>query len=111
MAWHLHGTDSLYHRLFSHPQMVVDLLLAFLEPQLLVQLDLSELRRYNTKFTSRAGQRRRSDVVWEIPTHQGGSVFIVLILEFPSRVEEWMALRFETYACLLYQQLVKERKL
>ncbi|MBF0179160.1 MAG: Rpn family recombination-promoting nuclease/putative transposase [Magnetococcales bacterium] len=105
------AADSLYHRFFAHPEMVADLLRAFLDPAMLGELDLEHLRRHNTKFTARKGERRRSDVVWEIPTHQGGSIFVLLLLEFQSEVVEWMALRIDVYVGLLYQQLVSERKL
>ncbi|MBF0610438.1 MAG: Rpn family recombination-promoting nuclease/putative transposase [Magnetococcales bacterium] len=104
-------TDSIYHLLFSYPKMVADLLQAFMDAQLLALLDLEKMRRHNSKFTARQGERRRSDVVWEIPTRQGGSVFIILMLEFQSGIEEWMVLRYGGYAFLLYQQLVDERKL
>ncbi|MEO5371841.1 MAG: Rpn family recombination-promoting nuclease/putative transposase [Magnetococcus sp. DMHC-1] len=103
--------DSIYHRIFSHPEMVADLLRNFLEPNLLTELDLSHMRRMNTKFTARTGQRRRGDVVWEIPTCAGSSVFLILILEFQSDIDEWMVLRLDVYVGLLYQQLVDERKL
>ncbi|MBF0614933.1 MAG: Rpn family recombination-promoting nuclease/putative transposase [Magnetococcales bacterium] len=103
--------DSIYHRFFSHPEMVIDLLRGFLDPSLLAKLDLDHLRRHNTKFTGRRGQRRRDDVVWEIPTRHGGSIFVLLILEFQSEIDAWMALRVDVYTGLLYQQLVHERKL
>lgn len=103
--------DSLYHRLFSHPQMVEDLLHNFLDPELLKELDLSRMRRENTKFTAPEGQRRRGDIVWEIPIHGGGNLFVLLMLEFQSDIDEWMALRVAVYTMLLYQQLVAERKL
>ncbi|MEO5370691.1 MAG: Rpn family recombination-promoting nuclease/putative transposase [Magnetococcus sp. DMHC-1] len=103
--------DSIYHRIFSHPEMVADLLQNFLEPDLLTELDLSQMRRMNTKFTAQTGQRRRGDVVWEIPTCTGSSVFLILILEFQSDIDEWMVLRLDVYVGLLYQQLVDERKL
>ena len=103
--------DSLYHRFFSYPGMVVDLLKNFLDPKLLKELDLSNLRRVNTKFTAPQGQRRRGDVVWEIPIRDGGNLYLLLILEFQSETDEWMALRINVYTGLLYQQLVNEKKL
>jgi len=33
-----------------------------------------------------------------------------LLLEFQSTVDQWMALRFGTYVHLLYEQLIKERR-
>ncbi|WP_193771433.1 Rpn family recombination-promoting nuclease/putative transposase, partial [Candidatus Magnetaquicoccus inordinatus] len=107
----IHSADSLYHRLFSHPQMVADLLYGFLDPLLLAELDLGQMRRHNSKLTASTGLRRRSDVVWEIPTRHGREILVLLILEFQSDVDEWMALRVAVYVGLLYQQLVNERKL
>ena len=103
--------DSIYHRLFSHPKMVADLLNDFLEAPLLAELDLSSMKRLNTKFTATTGQRRRGDVVWEIPSRTQGSVFVLLLLEFQSEVDVWMVLRLQVYAGLLLQQLVDERRL
>ncbi|HIJ85100.1 MAG: hypothetical protein HW380_3104 [Magnetococcales bacterium] len=103
--------DSIYHRFFSHPKVVVDLLKNFLEPAILSELDLSQMQRLNTKFTAATGQRRRADVVWEIPVCGGLSLFLLLILEFQSEIDEWMVLRLDVYTGLLYQQLVAERRL
>ncbi|MBF0604139.1 MAG: Rpn family recombination-promoting nuclease/putative transposase [Nitrospirae bacterium] len=103
--------DSIYHRLFSHPGMVIDLLENFLDPTILAELDLSRMTRLNTKFTAATGQRRRGDMVWELPIRTGGSLFVLLILEFQSEIDEWMVLRLHVYAGLLYQQLVDERRL
>ncbi|MBF0434198.1 MAG: Rpn family recombination-promoting nuclease/putative transposase [Magnetococcales bacterium] len=103
--------DSIYHRLFSHPEMVAELLRDFMDTAILAELELSEMKRLNTKFTAMTGHRRRGDMVWEIPTRSGNSLFVLLILEFQSEVDEWMALRLDVYSGLLYQQLVDERKL
>ncbi|MBF0628984.1 MAG: Rpn family recombination-promoting nuclease/putative transposase, partial [Magnetococcales bacterium] len=46
-------SDALYHRFFSHPEMVIDLLQGFLPPELVAELDLAQLRRHNSKFTAR----------------------------------------------------------
>ncbi|MBF0438170.1 MAG: Rpn family recombination-promoting nuclease/putative transposase [Magnetococcales bacterium] len=50
-------------------------------------------------------------MVWEIPTRSGGTVCVLLLLEFQSEIDEWMVLRLDVYTGLLYQQLVDERKL
>ncbi|MBF0624913.1 MAG: Rpn family recombination-promoting nuclease/putative transposase, partial [Magnetococcales bacterium] len=94
--------DTFYHRLFSHPAMVIDLLRDFLDPTLLAELDLSRLQRLNTKFTGPKGQRRRGDLVWEIPTRSGVNLFVLLLLEFQSTIDDWMALRVQVYTGLLY---------
>ncbi|MBF0185048.1 MAG: Rpn family recombination-promoting nuclease/putative transposase, partial [Magnetococcales bacterium] len=75
MADTTNDSDSLYHRLFAYPEMVADLLRNFLDADLLADIDPSRMRRLNSKFTARKGQRRRGDVVWEIPILSGGSLF------------------------------------
>ena len=103
--------DSIYHRLFSHPQMVADLLREFLEPSILAELDLAQMERQNVKYHAHSGKRREGDVVWKIPTKQGIDIFLLLMLEFQSRVEWWMAVRVQVYSGLLIQQLIDEQKL
>ena len=44
MAAATNSSDSLYHRLFAYPEMVVDLLRNFLDPAVLAELDLSQMR-------------------------------------------------------------------
>ena len=101
MAAATNSFDSLYHRLFAYPEMVADLLRNFLDPAVLAELDLSQMRRLNTKFTAKTGQRRRGDLVWEIPILAGGSLFLLLLLEFQSEIDEWMVLRLDVYTGLL----------
>ncbi|MBF0123986.1 MAG: Rpn family recombination-promoting nuclease/putative transposase [Magnetococcales bacterium] len=105
------GSDGIYHNIYSYPEMVVDLLKNFLDPAMVAELDLSRMKRLNTKFTAAKGNRRRGDVVWEIPLYSGGNLYLLLVLEFQSAVDVWMALRVCVYTGLLYQQLVAERKL
>ena len=38
-------------------------------------------------------------------------LYLLLMLEFQSTIDRWMALRFGTYVHLLYEQLVKEKNL
>ncbi|MBF0153418.1 MAG: Rpn family recombination-promoting nuclease/putative transposase [Magnetococcales bacterium] len=103
--------DAIYHRLFSYPEMVADLLRNFLDPALAAELDLSRMTRLNTKLTAQTGERRRGDMVWEVPIRAGGNLFLLLMLEFQSDMDPWMVLRLAVYTGLLYQQLVAERKL
>ena len=58
-------SDSLYHRLFSHPRMVEELVREFVPEALAGGLDFSGLQRVNPKFHSgrRVGRRRESDVM------------------------------------------------
>jgi len=101
--------DALYHRLFSHPGVVAQLLDEFVAGPWLDGLDLAGMERLNTKFHADTGQRREGDMIWRIPRRDGTTTYLVLLLEFQSTQDQYMALRVLTYASLLWQQLLSER--
>lgn len=103
--------DSLYHRLFAHPGMVAQLLRDFIEEPWVQDLDLTAMERFNAKFHADSGERRDGDMVWRIPVKGGADLYLLLLLEFQSTPERWMALRVAVYVGLLYQHLVKENLL
>lgn len=105
-------SDSLYHRLFAHPWMVEGLLRDFVSPNLVAGLDFSGLQRVNPKFHSnrRSARRRKSDVIWRLPTSEGGD-HLYLMIEFQSDGDPWMAVRSQVYQGLLWQQVIDEQKL
>ena len=92
--------DALYHRLFSHPDMVAQLLREFVAGPWLDDLDLDGMERQNAKFHAATGERREGDMVWRIPRRGGGDTYLVLLLEFQSTPDHWMALRVLVYAGL-----------
>jgi len=103
--------DALYHRLFSHPGVVAQLLRGFVDGPWLDGLDLDGMERLNAKFHAETGERREGDMVWRIPRRDGEDSYLVLLLEFQSSTDQFMALRVLTYAALLWQQLVREGRL
>jgi hypothetical protein len=130
--------DSLYHRLFNHPGMVAQLLREFVAGPWLDDLDLAAMQRLNTKFHAETGDRREGDMIWRIPhrnsantipprhsgdtippRHSGDTIpprdgtdtYLILLLEFQSTPDHWMALRILVYASLLWQHLVTEKTL
>jgi hypothetical protein len=103
--------DSLYHRLFTHPGVVAQLLREFVSGPWLDDLDLDGMERLNAKFHAETAERREGDMIWRVPRRGGGDTYLVLLLEFQSTPDRWMALRALVYAGLLWQHLVKEQRL
>jgi hypothetical protein len=103
--------DALYHRLFSHPGMVAQLLREFVAEPWLDDLDLDAMQRVNARFHGRAGIRRDGDVIWRVKLKAGGESYLLLMLEFQSSSDRWMALRAMVYAGLLWQHVVQEKRL
>ncbi len=106
-------SDSLYHRLFSHPRMVEELVREFVPEALGAALDFSRLEQVNAKFHvgGRATRRREGDIIWRLPTHGGNEIYLYLLIEFQSENDWWMAVRTQVYQGLLWQQVIKEKKL
>jgi hypothetical protein len=103
--------DALYHRLFSDPRVVAQLLRGFVDGPWLADFDLDGMHRLNAKFHADTGERREGDMVWRIPRRDGQDSYLVLLLEFQSASDTYMALRVLTYAGLLWQHLVREGRL
>jgi hypothetical protein len=103
--------DGLYHQLFGHPQMVKQLLREFVSGPWLDDLDLDGMTRENAKYHAETGDRREGDMVWRIPRRDGGETYLMLLLEFQSTSDRWMALRVLVYASLLWQHLRNEKRL
>ena len=103
-------SDSFYHRLFAHPQMVEALVQEFVPSNLQDGLDFSKLQRVNPKFHSRwRSTRRDGDVIWRLPTCAGSDIYLYLLIEFQSTTDPWMAVRTQVYQGLLWQQVIDEQ--
>ncbi|MEJ2619420.1 MAG: Rpn family recombination-promoting nuclease/putative transposase [Candidatus Thiodiazotropha sp.] len=105
--------DRAYHRLFSEPALVEDLVRHFVQEPWVDHLDFTHMERINTKFHSEALERRDGDIIMRIPflDDRRQELYLFLLLEFQSTEDRWMALRFGTYVHLLYEQLVRENRL
>ncbi len=103
--------DTRYHRFFGDPRIVAQLLREFVDEPYLADLDLDRIERLNAKFHAETNEARAGDTAWRIPRRDGTALFVVLILEFQSTTDRWMAVRALVYAGLLWQHLIRERML
>ncbi|MRX08884.1 transposase [Pseudoduganella sp. FT25W] len=103
-------SDKLYKQLFSHPEIVRDLVTGFLSADWAQGLAVGAFERVNASYASDGGKARHEDVVWRACI--GGEwVYVYILLEFQARPDKWMALRMQVYVGLLYQDLVAQHKL
>ena len=104
--------DAGYKSLFSHPEMVEDLIRGFVHEDWVRDLDFSTLERVEARFVTPRLQRRESDVVWRLQWRGDGGdrwLYVYLLLEFQSTVNRFMALRMMVYVGLLYQHLLRHK--
>jgi predicted transposase YdaD len=102
--------DPAYKLLFSHPQMVRDLLVGFVREDWVAQLDCDSFEKVNGSYVSDDFRSRSSDLVWRVRWGDDW-VYIYLLLEFQSKPDRFMAVRMLTYVGLLYQDLIQSNQL
>ncbi|QEA40833.1 Rpn family recombination-promoting nuclease/putative transposase [Pistricoccus aurantiacus] len=102
--------DQSYKLLFSEPRTVRDLLTGFVREAWVKQLDLDSLEKVSSTFVTDDLRDREDDVIWRVRFGDEW-LYVYLLIEFQSTVDAFMALRIMTYVGLLYQDLVKQKKL
>ncbi len=109
--------DSAYKNIFSHPQAMRDLLKGFVHEDWVELLDFSTLEKTNSSYVSDDLRDRESDIVWRIQrktaqtTEPGEWLYVYLLLEFQSSIDNHMSVRMMAYMALLYQDLIKSKQL
>ena len=91
--------DENYKRLFASKLMVEHLLRACLPDDLLAAADFSELGELSTEYVSDELRKRHGDTVWRLRLGERW-VYLLILLEFQSEDDPWMALRIHTYSGL-----------
>jgi hypothetical protein len=101
--------DSGYKLLFSHPEMVEDLLRGFLYEDWIQDLDFTTLERVGDSYVSGKLRQLRSDMVWRVRWNDAtrGWFYLYFLLEFQSTPDPIMALRLADYVVLLLAGLVR----
>jgi len=86
--------------------MVADLLSGFLPPDWSAALDLDSLEPLPTELLSDRRRQRRSDIVWRVRWGPDW-LYVVILIEFQSTEDHYMALRVCSYLALLLQDLLR----
>lgn len=102
--------DPSYKLLFSHPQMVEDLLRGFVREPWVQHLDFSTLENVTATAISDDLRSRHHDLIWRV-RYGPRWLYVYLLLEFQSTVDPYMAVRVLTYVGLLYQDLIRRKEL
>lgn len=102
--------DSNYKQIFSHKETVTELLQGFVHEEWVNEIDYSTLEKVNSSYVSEALIQREDDIIWRVKIKEQW-LYIYLLIEFQSRNDPWMALRIMVYSGLLYQDLIKSKKI
>ena len=88
--------------------MVRDLLQAFVCHDWVARVDFATLERCSDTYVSDDLRARADDIVWRI---RCGETYVYLLIEFQSSNDPFMPVRVLTYEGLLYQDLIRTKKL
>ena len=103
--------DAAYKNLFSHPRMVEDLLRGFAAEGWSDALDFTTLEKLPAEFVSEDLRRRQGDGLWRVRFRDAAWLHVLVLLEFQSTIDPYMAVRMLVYAGLLYQDLIRRGEL
>ena len=99
--------DAAYKGLFSRPRMVEDLLRGFVAPEWSGELDFSTLEKLPAEYVSDDLRRRHGNAVWRVRFRDRKWLYLLVMLEFQSTTDPYMAVRILVYTGLLYQDLIR----
>lgn len=103
--------DNSYKLLFSHADLVADLIRGFIHEPWVAELDFSTLERSNVSYVSDQLADRHDDIIWRLRWRGQEWLYIYILLEFQSSVDDYMAVRVLVYILLFYQELIRARQL
>ena len=102
--------DHSYKLLFSHPEMVADLLRGFVHEPWVGGLDFASLEKVSGSYVTDDLREREDDIIWRVRWGHDW-LYVYLLLEFQSTVDRFMAVRMLAYLGLLYQDLIRAGQL
>ncbi len=103
-----HEHDYGYKDLFSHPQLLKELLTSCVPEPWVQNLDFSQACKIDKSFITPRKKKLESDLIWRIPLQSGPDVYLYILIEFQSTVDHFMALRMLRYTLELYSSILKE---
>ena len=102
--------DLIFKELFKLKESVKDLLVNIIGKQWAEYIDYDSIELLSNELTHNRFIKRITDLVYRVRI-KGELVYIVIIIEFQSAIDPFMALRINTYTSLLLEQLIKIDKL
>ena len=102
--------DIAHKEFYSDPENVKDLIQGFVALDCVADFDFSTLERDNASFVVKEDTERHDDLIWRLKW-RGSWVYLYLIIEFQSDVDETMPVRIMSYVSLLYLYLLGNKNL
>ncbi len=108
--------DTGYKEIFSHPEMVQQLIEGFAPKEIAQLLDFTTLKQHPGHYITPIFDTKAEDVVWSVkaqlePAGEPVEIYLYILLEFQSKVDHTMPVRFMHYIANFYSHLHKNKQL
>ena len=104
---HLH--DLGYKKLFQNPTIFRELIESFVHEEWVRALDFETCETLDKSFIADHYKATESDLIYKLRLH-GQDAYVVILLEFQSTVDRFMALRILNYMTAFYLDYVQSHK-
>ena len=102
--------DSIFKELFEDKEIFYDFLKAFLPKEITDEIKVEDLKREQTELITKDYSTKRTDILYKIERKDNQDIYIYLLLEHQSRVDQLMAFRMLAYKVRIWEQYVNEHK-
>ena len=100
--------DSGYKRLFSNTVFFRQLLKSFVHEPWVKEIDFTQCETLDKSFVSEHYKETESDIIYKVRL-RGHDAYLVILLEFQSTVDRFMALRMLNYLTNFYMDYVESQ--
>lgn len=105
------GQHDLAHKEFySHPENVKDLIQGFVALDCISEFDFNTLERANASYVEKENGERHDDIIWRLKWRNSW-IYVYILLEFQSGIDETMPVRIMSYVSLFYLSLLNNKNL
>ncbi len=102
--------DASFKLWYDHPRMVEDLLRGFVPANLVSAFDFDTLEQMPAQYVDEGLRQSRGDAAWRVRFRDAGSggwLYLLVLLEFQSTVDRFMAARVLAYTGQMYLKLIR----
>ena len=102
--------DASFKLWYDHPRMVEDLLRGFVPATLMAAFDFETLEQMPAQYVDDGLRQSRGDAAWRVRFREAGSggwLYLLVLLEFQSTQDRFMAARVLAYTGQMYMKLIR----
>ena len=102
--------DLGYSVLFSNKTIFKQLLETFVKEPWVCEIDFEHIEKLNKSFVSKKHRKHESDLIYKVKL-KNQTAYIIILIEFQSNVQHFMAVRVLHYMMSFYLDLIKQKSL